>query len=368
MANAKSRYAKLKDRARRSANNVEDRKGGTKKKYFFLNTDPSVVGEKEIEFFKPKYTTGRNKNIIDILPYPITQGWYKDLLAYNKDTVGLEEGDLDYKLEVPVHTIGEKGNKKQFLCLREALGRECPICKEMFEFYGKDNKTKDDQAYANSLQPRWRVFYNVFDYAEPDKGIQIMEMAFSNFEKFLMMSSGLSSDGIDDETDNDPIYFFELEDGMSLKFSGIKDTFGTIEYVKVASFDFADRNDQYDDEVLDQTYPLDKMLPVPSYKEVADAFSNQYEDDTDEAPKDEATKDAPKDEAPKDDFNDSPAPACPEGGVFGANCNEFNECTTCDEELFDMCSKEQVNLKGDEKVADKGTEEPVRKRSFGSRV
>ena len=53
-----------------------------------------------VELYKPK--SSRDINCIDILPYIITQEWYKELRKPNGVPTGLEVGFTDYKLEVPV--------------------------------------------------------------------------------------------------------------------------------------------------------------------------------------------------------------------------------------------------------------------------
>ena len=53
-------------------------------------------------------------------------------------TTGLDVGEWDYKLELPVHpNVGE--NNDTLICHREAFGGQCVRCDEMFEEYGKEN-------------------------------------------------------------------------------------------------------------------------------------------------------------------------------------------------------------------------------------
>ena len=107
---------------------------------------------KAINYFQPK--TGRGEeNAIDILPFIITQEWYQKLRTPSGRPVGLEPGDVDYVLMLPLHS-GVGPNNDVFLCLREAFGQECPICDDMFEFYRQGEKEK-----AAAVRPRWRCWY-----------------------------------------------------------------------------------------------------------------------------------------------------------------------------------------------------------------
>ena len=87
----------------------------------------------------------KNTNAIDIVEFRITQDWYPNLRCRGGGTcgdLGLVPGELDYKLEIPVHSnVGP--NKKQHLCPQDAFGKPCPICEEKFALLEKNNNKWD---------------------------------------------------------------------------------------------------------------------------------------------------------------------------------------------------------------------------------
>jgi hypothetical protein len=68
--------------------------------------DYSKAGNRKIVKYEIK--SGKESNYIDILPFEITQKWYKKLRSVSGTAIGLEVGFTDYKLEIPVHKYLEK--------------------------------------------------------------------------------------------------------------------------------------------------------------------------------------------------------------------------------------------------------------------
>jgi hypothetical protein len=97
--------------------------------------DYSKAGDRKIVKYEVK--SGKEDNYIDILPFEITQEWYKKLRSVSGTPIGLDIGFTDYKLEIPIHrNVGE--DNEVFLCLKKAFGKKCPLCEEMYAEWDKD--------------------------------------------------------------------------------------------------------------------------------------------------------------------------------------------------------------------------------------
>ena len=109
---------------RRTNQSAKDRGKKGLGKVGYLNQDQ--LGDRE--FYKPSH--GQQRNVIDILPFVVSQDWYKRLRTFSGRATGMEVGDWDYKLEIPIHfDIGP--GRAAFLCLNQAFGERCPICEEL---------------------------------------------------------------------------------------------------------------------------------------------------------------------------------------------------------------------------------------------
>ena len=176
----------------------------------------------------------KKKNMIDILPFEISQDWYKKLKTFNGKLVGLEPGDEEYKLEYAMHrNVGPE--KKNMLCLKQMFGLPCEACSQRDEEFSKDNPDED---ITDALKPTWRCIYNIYDYNEPEKDIQIWDYSRFLFEATLLEDAENDDGGI--------ILFADIEEGKTLQFKGKKKTMGKQSFAEVAEVSFEDR-DAYDD-------------------------------------------------------------------------------------------------------------------------
>lgn len=327
----------LKNRVRDNAKNNGDSFG---KRYLnFSNYE-------DVKFYKP---TSKGRNVIDIIPYIITTKHHPQ---------GMPVGAEDYILDIHVHkNVGPQ--RDSFVCLNKTYNKPCPICEEMDRLF-KDGKEEE----AKAIKAKRRSIYNVIDVNNPDDGIQIFDTVHFFFEKEL--TDELNSVAGADEV---PV-FADLEDGLSIKFRATDEKFEQASFFKFKSFDFVEREEPYSEDILDESYPLDALIVMPTYEEVQAAFYGQNieedeeDEDEPEAPPVKKSKSAPKkrkevvenddedqeeeDEAPKKRTRrDRPARAekknkCPYGHVFGEDNLEHSECDECEvdhEDTFDACAK-----------------------------
>lgn len=302
--------------------------------------DFSKAGDRKFTRYEIK--SGKTMNSIDILPFEITNPEYKNLRSTSGSKIGLDVGFTDYKLEIPVHRgVGE--NNDVFLCPRLAFGKKCPICEDMYAEWNKDEENQNEKK-INALKPSWRCFYNIYDYDGDGTPVQLWEnVAYGNFEKVLQEAVETEEDGI--------VTFSDLEMGSTIEFKGRDKKFGKNPYIEAYSVSFKKR-EPYDESLLDETLPLDAMLVVSTYEQIAKAHLGMDEDDSRDNDDDdtETEPSSPKSrtrrrfEKAETEQEESSPPwnTCPlDDGEFGVTCNELSECVSCNEDLFQACAAKQ---------------------------
>jgi hypothetical protein len=169
-----------------------------------------------------------------------------------------EEGDLDYVVDLFVHT--NMGNMKNpYVCPYENFGLPCPVC----EFIKANRIDKEDW---KKLIAKHRVIYFIWVHnsrEDEKKGIQIFESSHFNMEeKIEEIAKSPKGGGF--------LKFSCPDKGKSLawtrKGSGMTDT-------KYLGHRFIDRDAPIPDKILDQTFPLDSIVNMhPDYDVIAKDF------------------------------------------------------------------------------------------------
>jgi len=309
---------------------------------------------------------GQTKTI-DILPFIITQNWYKNLRSKSGSLTGLEVGDWDYKLEVPVH--GDVGDSHDmFICLQQAFGKPCCLCDELYAEWDKE-KGEQDKAKINSLMTSWRCFYNVYDYDGKSGGIELgFNIAYKNFEEMLQDAVDSDPDGL--------VTFWDLEDGRSIQYKTKEKKFDKNTYHEAHSITFLER-EKYGEDILEKTHSLDAMLIIPTPDDVARAHYGLDEEETQQPQEERASEPRQinrsrpggaggggEQKAQEQIKEETPAGECPAGGTFGKDCNQLKACESCDEDLFKSCAQAAEEAVPVETPADPETqkeEEPAAK-------
>lgn len=355
------RKRKLRQRTQRGVNERELKSGG-RGSVLDLSKAKGKVIQYKMEAEKGK------KRIIDIIPFIISQSWYKDLRAKSGNPTEVEPGYLDYKLEVPVHrNVGT--DNKTFVCRQLAFGKKCPLCEELYAEWDKE-ESKQSEKKIDALKSSWRNFYNVYDYDGQSREIELWEdQSYELFEKYLLEAMDSNDEGL--------ITFSDLDDGRTIEYKTREKKLGRNIFHETHSISFLKR-DKYEEDILEKTHPLDAMLIIPSYEEVAKAHLGLDNDETQQPETSEPEAEQPVRRKPrqidrsepeegKQDTDDS-FPECPAGGNFGTDCNQLKDCEKCDEDLFKACTKafeagqteRRTRPAQDEKAEDKAP--PVRRR------
>lgn len=201
---------------------------------------------------------------IDILPYKVGKG-----------NMNCDAGKYHYERTFYVHGgIGKK--KREYLCLDRTLNKACPICEYIARL--RDNPSANEKR-IRALAPRKRQLFNVIDTKDRDKGVQIWSVAFGNFGKLLKTT-------IDKKADKHPEWkeFAELQGGFTLELTTEQKELkskqgGRQEFTAVARIDFEERDKDYNDDILDDTYCLDDMIKVTNYDDLKKIFEQADEED-----------------------------------------------------------------------------------------
>ena len=210
----------------------------------------------DVNFFKPKVGT----NLISIVPFIYQTERFKKV---NKYAV---PGNEEYVLDVWAHTfIGT--NQDSFVCLNKTFNKACPICEEIAEL---QKAGQIDKATLDKIKPKRRVIYNVIDLNDEAKGIQLFEVSHFLFAHELLEEAETGPDS--------PVFFYELDEGKDVQFKAVETAYKGRKGLKFKNFTFKDR-DAFDESILDDSYPLDKMLKVLTYEEMRNAFYGFDADD-----------------------------------------------------------------------------------------
>ncbi len=342
MSAAEVRREKLRNRTKQSVQ-TRDQKGLGKKSILdwsrFQGKKPLVYVER----------SGKDLNIIDILPFVITQDWYKNLRTFSGLSTNLDVGDWDYKLEIPVHSGVGDGNDV-LICNRLAFGGKCPDCEDMFAEYAKDEADQDEKK-IKALKPSWRVWYNVYDYSEesnPDGVNGIWEdVSYYNFEKVILEEA---------DEGEETVLFSDIELGKTLEIKGKEKQLGKNKFVEAGNVEFKDR-EPYSEDIVKETVSFDALVRLCTYEEFltirqgsGDSSSSGDQDSSAESsdtgpvrtrtrrPHPVSSKSEKKENSPDDlPWNEG---TCPHGLTFGAPEEAAAECQQCADDIFKACAAE----------------------------
>jgi len=364
------RIEKLKNRTKRGAQE-RDQKGLGRKSVLDLSKANGPVHKFAIELEKGK--TG----LIDLLPFEITQPWYKDLRMKSGTLTGLDIGDWDYKLEIPVHSnVGDNNDK--YLCLQQAFGQRCFACEQLYAEWDKPEAEQNEKK-IKSLYASWRCFYNVYDYNSEAGLIELgFDISYKLFEEMLQEATDSDPDGL--------TTFWDLLDGRSIEFKTREKRLGKNTFHEAHSINFLAR-DPYEEAIMKKTHSLDAMLIIPTYEQVKMAYlgidpDKEGEEEEEEGEEEqqgsgvqrrrrigggspsELKSDSVKEE--EKELEDDIPFKCPYGGVFGKDCNNLPECEKCEETIYNACAKAYDDKapvdKPKESIPESPPEQPRRRR------
>jgi hypothetical protein len=254
------------------------KKGKSKKRKFNTNFRKTVVTNNErqeasassygflrlpngISMFNAE-PGGRMK--FDIIPYEVTTENHPD--RYDDENVAVP-GSLWYRRPFKIHrNIGVQ--KDAVVCPRSENDR-CPICEY------KEKRLREGAEYeeVKDLKISKRHLYTVIpkgskNYKEEP---HLWEMSHYLFEKLLKQEV---------EENTDYAVFPDLEEGLTLKVRFDSQQIGESKpFAEASRIDFYERDEPYDESILDNIPNLDECLEVLSYKKLEAKFMELDPDD-----------------------------------------------------------------------------------------
>ena len=349
MANLDRRAAMKEALARKTQESYEKRDDSGQFKNIFKD-----------EFASKLWKCGEGEHIIDIIPFP----------AGNHDP-NTKPGEPNYVLILWVH-YGVGVNQDAYVCQARNYNKQCPIC----EYREEVRRQEDyDEELVKELTPKRRSIYNILCYdseKEEGKGVQIFDAAHWFMEKHIAPLAKTPTRGAGKSTDM-YVAFSDPDTGKSISFTRK----GTKRNSEFLAHKFVDRNYVIPDEVLDAAFVLDECINYATYDEINQAFQGTGGGDiapTEELPppqpvvvppaesrlRSRVAAPAAEPPTPAPAVNPTPTPratprvqttaapgtvgaqTCPVGGVFGEDCEKYNECAACP--IWDDCSAEKDKL------------------------
>lgn len=276
------------------------------------------------EFFTPK----KGRNTIDILPFFVGKN-HPDVVKGE-----IDEGDIDYVLDIWVHR-GIGVNNNDVVCLNNNFGESCPICEEikMMKDQGLEKEDYKD------LYPKRRVVYNVLDHA--DEKVKIFSVSHYLFAKELQ-------EEVEANNDEGEIIFAHPKIGKTIKFRAVEEEIGKNTFFKFKSFEFVDRKEEIDEDILNQAITLDEFLNIKSYEQIKSLFHSGVADESGDEEEEDSQKRKDKkyfdkikeDQEEEEKSSKKKKNRCPFGFKFGVDTDEKDECNECEE--WDDCDEEKL--------------------------
>jgi len=255
---------------------------------------------------------------LDIIPYRVTSERHPD--RDDKMEIAMP-GTLWYKRPFKIHR--NVGSANESLVCLSTFGKKCPIC----EYRAKRLKEGADKEETDVMKPSLRNLYVV---------VPIGHKKFKETLHIFDMSQYLFQNLLNDELEENPdnAIFPELEGGLSLKIRFDSTVIGKSQpFAEASRIDFIEREEGYEESLLQTVPNLDDMLQELSYAELQARFL--------ELPTEEdggALQDDDEDTPPAPVRTRKPAgkgKECPFGHTFGKDCERKDDCDSCD--LWEAC-------------------------------
>ena len=197
---------------------------------------------------------------MDFMPYEVTD-------AKHPDKEDAPVGSLWYRRPYLLHrNIG--ADNKSYVC-RQSVSGKCPICEYQKELFDTDKDA------AVKLYPKPRNLYAPIplDSKKHDAVPHVWDMAESLFQETL-------NEELDIDDSNE--VFPDIEEGLTLEITIKWKSIGDSKpFPETRSIKFEERDEQYDESILESVPNLDECLNVLSYEDLKNAFF-ELNDETDE--------------------------------------------------------------------------------------
>jgi len=234
---------------------------------------------KGISMFK-ETPGGRAK--LDFLPYVVTSDKHMDR---NEKVEIAVPGEIWYKAPYKLHRkIG--ANDDSFVCLT-TIGKKCPICEYRAKLTKESDGSQEAKDQIVALRPSLRNLYYVVPIGMKDfeEKPHIWDISQAMFQKLLNTE-------LEEKPENE--IFPDLEEGLTLSLRFSSETIGKSKpFAETSRIDFDDRDEAYEDSMLDKLASLDNCFKILSYKELDAIFLELDPEDVHEETKETVREEAP---------------------------------------------------------------------------
>jgi len=271
----------------------------------------------------------------------------------------------------------------------KTIGKKCPICEH------REQQLQSGIDWEDAVKkPSLRNLYAVIPIGADkyEEKIHLWDISNGNFQKLLDEEL---------EEDSDKAVFPDPEEGLVLNIRFKEKTFGKNKYQEASRINFNERDEVYDEDIMDEAPNLGEIFTVHTYKEIQAMFmgideedieendevvegeeekpirrkkkkikESESEDEGDEdkdvpfeedkqirrkrkkvapepEPEEEEEENTPKEpvrrkrqSSKKDDNEDE----CPYDHKFGTDWDDFDDCDDC--KVFKACGKKNKELDG----------------------
>ena len=307
---------------------------------------------KGVNVFSPK--PGSKNVLLDFLPYIVSDPKHPD--KDEKNGIALVDS-LWYKRPFLTHrNIG--ADNDAVVCLN-SVKKPCPICEHMAKMKVKEDVDKDD---IKALKPSKRNLYVIVPLNSKDHEVKphVFDISQYLFQELL-------NEELEDNEDYE--VFPDIEEGLTLKLRFDSTTIAASKpFAEAGRIDFLERDETYDESILDEVPDLDTLLNILSYDELNNKFL-ELEDEEDggklenveeeeEKPKRHKRTIPPQRQPHEEEEEEKPTrrrkvieeeeekpvrksdkEKCPHGHKFGVDTEKFDECDTCD--VWENCDDEK---------------------------
>lgn len=240
---------------------------------------------KGVQIWNPKEEKVYN---VTIVPYEVTD----EINKYTEKRAA--PGQLYYERSFMAHrNIGPEGDKKSYVCSAKTTGKPCEICNWLNKQYSPDLDKESIEA-LDKMVAKSRQLWNVLVHEEKDKGVQLMEISYHLFGKYLQEKIKKS----DPDKREKYMRFHDPDRGYNLRLAPTAKSFGKANYLEFNDIEFKLRKEPLKDSLIAKACDLDAVLKIVDGKKLKEVLAGGAEEEAEEKPN---KKKRPKDEEEDDD-------------------------------------------------------------------
>lgn len=222
-----------------------------------------------------------------------------DIIEYvvGKGNPEADKGDRYFERTFYVHK-GIGPDNETHLCPKKTFGKPCPVCKHRTKM-GRDPDADDDT--TDELKPKERQLFVVMQPKKKKAGIQILDKSYHLFGKELDLAIRKAKKKHGEEAADK---FASPDEGMSVLCEVEEKSYKKANYTNVKMAKLVERDEQYDEDLIEQVPCLDKLLVETPYEELKQLFDQSGDDADDDDDEDDDSDSGDDDDDSDDDDGD----------------------------------------------------------------